>query len=74
MFLQLLMATNEHCKEQSNNLKGAHIAGGVTINDSHSGENFCGNAGNTTGHSRYVNKTRSSARSSADSSSGQNAG
>merc|ERR1712195_116583 len=69
-FLINLMRTKEHCKIQSNNLQGVHIGGSVTINDSGSGENFCGNAGDTSGHSHYTNKSSSSANSSSSSSGG----
>ena len=59
----------EFCKIQSNNFTGAHIGGSVTEDDSHSGENFCGNAGDTMCGSKYSNSSSSSADSSANSSS-----
>ena len=67
--LQLSFNAKENCRIQTVNLDGAVITGGVYSTDAHSGENFCGNAGDTTGHSRFSTYTSSSARSSANSSS-----
>ena len=63
-----LFATKINCEIQHNIFKGAHIGGMVTINDGHSGENFCGNAGDTTGHSKYINETDSKSTSKSASS------
>merc|ERR1712166_739803 len=68
--INLALKTKENCKIQSNNLQGVHIGGSVTINDSGSGENFCGNAGDTSGGSSYTNSSSSSANSSSSSSGG----
>merc|ERR1712166_39226 len=70
LYLLQLFNTKENCKIQSNNLQGAHIRGNYTVNDSHSGENFCGNAGDTTGGSSYTNSASSSANANSSSQSG----
>ena len=72
--LQLSFVTKEHCQIQTENLDGAVIKGGVWITDAHSGENFCGNAGDTTGHSKFTTSTSSSANSSSSASSSSGGG
>ena len=52
------MNTKEWCSIQANDFVGAVIKGSVTIDDSYSGENFCGNAGDVTGHSLYENMVK----------------
>merc|ERR1712166_1075211 len=74
LYLLQLFDTKEHCKIQSNNLKDAHIGGNYIDDNSHSGENFCGNAGDTTGHSKYLNKVTSKATSKATSKSSSGGG
>ena len=71
LYLLQLFNSKENCHIQNNLFKGAHIGGMVSISDAHSGENFCGDAGDTTGHSVYTNETSSSSisASSAHSSS-----
>ena len=60
------------CKIQANNFAHAVIGGSITIDDSYSGENFCGNAGLVTGKSVYENlvKNKTSSSSSSQSSTG----
>ena len=67
LYLLQLFESHEDCKIQMNNFHNAKIAGGVTIDDDNSGENFCGNAGDTTGGSSYVNEvsSKSNSKSSA---------
>ena len=73
LYLLQLFNTKENCHIQSNLFKNAHISGAVVINDSKSGENFCGNAGDTTGHSGYTNETSSSSKSASSAHSSSSA-
>ena len=66
--------THLPCHVQTNNFDGATIKGMVSVDNDHSGENFCGNAGLTTGGSTYVNKVASDSTSSSSSSSASSAG
>ena len=69
--LQILNTlTTDNCKIQTTDLLGAHIGGNVSINDSNAGENFCGDAGNTTDGATFTNTATSSATSSSTSSTG----
>ena len=74
LYLLNLFNTRENCNIQTNIFKGAHIGGGVSISDAGSGENFCGNAGDTTGHSTYTNESSSSSSANSSSSSASSAG
>ena len=76
LYLLQLFETKENCSIQANLFKGAHIGGTVTIDDDNSGENFCGNAGDTTGNSHYtdMSDSKSDSNSRSSSSAGANAG
>ena len=66
--------THLPCHVQTNNFDGAFIKGKVSVDNDNSGENFCGNAGLTTGDSTYVNRVASDSNSSSSSSSASSAG
>ena len=53
---------------------GAKIGGFVKINNSGSGENFCGDAGDTVDGSHYLNEVHSDSSSTSASSSSSSAG
>ena len=72
--VNLAMTTKENCLIQTNEFQDATIGKGVTITDAHSGENFCGNAGDTSGHSTYTNTATSASASTAGSSTTSSAG
>ena len=74
VIMSLNTITKGPCHMQTNNFDGAFIKGSVAVDNDHSGENFCGNAGLTTGGSTYVNRVASSANSSSSASSSANAG
>ena len=74
ILLNLNSITKGACKIQSNDFDGSFIKGSVHIIDAHSGENFCGTAGLTTGGSHYVNSSDSASSSNSSSSSASSAG
>ena len=73
LYLLQLFESKENCKIQFNNFHGAHITGSVTVDDSNSGENFCGDAGDTTGNSTYTNMSSSSSKAASTSASSSSA-
>ena len=73
LYLLQLFNSHENCKIQTNMFDYAHIRGGVVVDDHKSGENFCGNAGTTSGHSTYTNEAITKSASSADSSASSSA-
>ena len=61
------MDTKEWCSIQANDFVDAVVGGSITIDDSYSGENFCGNAGDVTGHSLYENMVKTGVISTSGS-------
>ena len=74
LYLLQLMETKENCNIQQNDFSGSFLRGNVIIKSVHTGENFCGDAGDTGEGSSYKNEVTSNSASSGTSTSASSAG